>query len=90
MDNFRFKSLEDLYKRLLPAFTTKVNDIKRNNINNIKEIDLWNYLKNNEWMNKKDLTLGEMVNDILTLNINDVQEYLLGIRNKKMNPRDLL
>ncbi len=87
MDNYRFKSLEELYKRLLPAFTTKVNDFKREKYNNIKEIDIWNYLKNNLWVNKKDLTLGEMVNDILTVRITDIQEYLLEERTKnKIEP----
>ena len=66
MDEFKFKSLEELYQRLLPAFNTKVADLKRANIYNIREIDLWNYLKNNYWKTKRNLTLGEMVNDILS------------------------
>ena len=66
MDEIKFKSLEELYQRLLPAFKTKVADLKRTGIYNIREIDIWNYLKNNYWRQKRNLTLGEMVNDILS------------------------
>ena len=42
MDDFRFKSLGELYKKLLPALNTKVGDLKRANIKYIKEIDsIW-------------------------------------------------
>ena len=53
MDEFRFKSLGELYKKLLPALNTKVGDLKRANIKYIKEIDVWNYLKYNYWKNSK-------------------------------------
>ena len=77
MDNFRFKSLEELYRKLLPAFKTKVNELKRNKINNVAEIDIWNYLKNNYWRNKTDLTLGDMVNDILNTPNSEIVNYIL-------------
>ena len=76
MDEFKFKSLEELYQRLLPAFNTKVADLKRANIYNIREIDLWNYLKNNYWKTKRNLTLGEMVNDILSTPNDDLITYV--------------
>lgn len=66
MNEFKFKSLEELYRKLLPALSTKVADLKRGNIIGIKEIDIWNYLKTFYWRNKQDLTLGEMVDDILS------------------------
>ena len=66
MDEFKFKSLEELYRKLLPALRTKVADLRRSNVLWVKEIDIWNYLKVLYWRNKKDLTLGEMVNDILS------------------------
>ena len=45
MDEFRFKSLGELYKKLLPALNTKfVGDLKRANIKYNKEIDVCNYL----------------------------------------------
>jgi hypothetical protein len=88
MDDFRFKTLEELYRKLLPALNAKVADLKRNKIINITEEDIWNYLKNNYWKNKKDLTLGEMVNDILTTPNIDLQEY--KIKNKSSSLSDIL
>ena len=66
MDELKFTNLEQLYRKLLPALTTKVADLKRSNVVGIKEIDIWNYLKIFYWKTKKDLTLGEMVDDILS------------------------
>jgi len=86
MDNFRFKSLEELYRKLLPALRAKVSDLKRNNIKNVTEEDIWNYLKNNYWREKYDLTLGEMVNDILSVTNNEIISYIL--KNKKVITKD--
>lgn len=76
MDEFRFKSLGELYKKLLPALNTKVGDLNRANIKYIKEMDIWNYLKDNYWKNRSDLTLGEMVNDILSTPNFKLEEYV--------------
>ena len=86
MDNFKFKSLEELYRKLLPAINTKVAELKRNNINTVKEIDIWNYLKNNYWKNKASLTLGEMVDDILSLPDSEIINYSVkkGLNNNEL------
>ena len=91
MDDFRFKSLGELYKRLLPALNTKVGDLKRANIKYIKEIDVWNYLKDNYWKNRSDLTLGEMVNDILSTPNFKLEEYVTRTnKNNNESSNDLL
>ena len=91
MDEFRFKSLGELYKKLLPALNTKVGDLKRANIKYIKEIDVWNYLKDNYWKNRSDLTLGEMVNDILSTPNFKLEEYATReSRNNKSSSDNLL
>ena len=77
MENIKLKTLEELYNRLLPAFRCKVNDLKRNNINNINEKDIWDYLKINYWSKKQDLTLADMVNDILSLSNNEIVSYII-------------
>lgn len=71
MDEIRFKSLNDLFNRLYPAFNTKVNELKRKNII-VSEIELWNYFKNKLWINNDNLTLYDMVNDILSLDETDL------------------
>ena len=77
MENIKFKTLEELYNKLLPAFRCKVSDLKRNNINNINEKDIWDYLKINYWSKKQDLTLADMVNDILSLSNNEIVSYII-------------
>lgn len=81
MDEFKFRSLEELYRKLLPAFRVKINDLRRNNINTISNEDIWNYLKINKWSNRTNLSLDEMVNDIITLSEIDITNYVI-MRNK--------
>lgn len=65
MNDLKFESLKELYDRVLPALRSKVKELKRININYIKEEDIWNILKENNWMMHQTLTLAEMVDDIL-------------------------
>ncbi len=76
MEDFRFNSLEDLYKKLYPALKTKVNDLKRKNIKYIKEEDIWNYLRKNYWNKSVKLTLADMVSDILSTPDYILEEYV--------------
>lgn len=78
MNDIKFKSLEELYKRLIPAFNVKINDLRRNNIKNIQSEDLWNYLRKKSWNNSTNLSLGEMVNDILNLSDKEIVNYVLS------------
>ncbi len=75
MDDFKFKSLEELYRKLLPALRCKCNDLKRNGISYILEEDVWEYLRLSKWCKKCNLTLGEMVNDILWVNNEEFKKY---------------
>ena len=75
MDEFKFKSLEELYKKLIPAFNVRVNDLKRSKINGITREDIWNYLKNNNWIRREHLTLSEMVDDIINVSDKDLMDY---------------
>ncbi len=83
MNEFKFKSLDELYHKLLPAFRTKVADLKRNKIYNITEIDIWNYLKTYYWRNKQGLTLSDMVNDILNTPHDDLSLFVMNNRKKE-------
>lgn len=64
---YEYKSQKELYQGLLPAIRVKLKLLKK-----VKPIDLevtsndiWNYLKDNKWKFSIDLTLADMVNDIL-------------------------
>lgn len=82
MGNIKFNSLEELYKRLLPAMETKVNELMLNGIKYISVNDIWEYLRKTKWSKSKDLTLSECVDDIL--NTSDV-EYKRYLKNKLSN-----
>lgn len=82
MENIKFNSLEELYQRLIPAMTTKVNELKLVGINYITTDDIWNYLRKYKWSKSKDLTLSECVDDIL--NTSDI-EYKKYLKDKMKN-----
>ena len=82
MEEFKFKSLNELFNRLYPAFNAKVNELKNENIL-VTEIILWNYLKENIWIESASLTLYDMVDDIFSLDKEKIIKYLE--RNKNDN-----
>lgn len=75
MDEFKFNSINELYNRLLPAMETKKNDLLRNSKVLISEKEIWGYLRYNYWNKKSKLTLGEMVNDILSTPDHELIDY---------------
>lgn len=74
--DIEFSSLEELYKRLKPALTTKVDEMRMQGYTYIKEEDVWNYLKEIKWKHSKDLSLYEMVSDVLNLESEKIDIYL--------------
>ena len=87
MDEIKFDSLEELYKRIKPALITKKNEMHRDGYIYIKEEDIWNYLKEVKWENAKGLSLYEMTSDILNTDNLIIDNYLkekLNLRNRKV------
>lgn len=78
-----FKNLDELYNRIKPALYSKVQEYKRLNVSYIKEEDIWNYLSINVWKKKSDLTLSDMVSDIMDLKLEDVKSYVFDILRKR-------
>lgn len=74
-----FSSLEELYNRVKPALKCKVKDLNRTNIYYIHESDVFNYLKNTLWIKKNNLTLGEIVNDIMLTSNAELEVYVQSI-----------
>lgn len=83
MSNLEFKSLEELYNRVKPALYSKVQELKRNNIPYVKEVDIWNYLSSNVWKNTDSLSLSGMVENILELKNDEISNYVLNILKKQ-------
>lgn len=69
-----YQSLEELYKDLKGAFNVKLRLIK-DSYKHIKIIDIWEYLRINKWSKDHGLTLSEMVNDIIDVDIKKVDLY---------------
>lgn len=70
-----YKSGEELFKSLKGAFLVKLRMIK-NEYDYIKMVDIWNYLKINKWCKDKNLSISEMVNDIIDVDITKVDLFL--------------
>ena len=68
-----YKSEEELFNSLRGAFNVKLRLIK-DNYSYIKMIDIWNYLKLNKWIKTKDLSISEMVNDIIDVDIEVIEK----------------
>ena len=75
---FEYKSQEELYQGLMPALNVRMKYLKRNKIKDITKEDIWNYLKETKWKNSIDLTLADMVQDIL----HTASDEILAYKNK--------
>ncbi|MDD6879607.1 MAG: post-transcriptional regulator [bacterium] len=71
-----FNSLKELYDRVYPALKSKVRELKRNNIDYINEIDVWNALINKKWKKEKGLLLSDIVDDILNIENQLIDDYV--------------
>ncbi len=65
MEEIKFHTITELYRRLYPALLIKKDDINRKYNSSIKELDVWNYFKNNIWNKSQNLALCDMVDNIL-------------------------
>jgi len=73
-----FNSVEELYKRVRPALTSKVREFRRNKKEFVKEEDIWNYLIESKWKNGKGLELYHLVDDILNTNNKEIEDYVIN------------
>ncbi len=78
----KFSSLESLYKRLLPALKSKQKELHQNHMIYITIEDIWNYLKNTKWNRGVNLTLFDMVDDILNTKNEYIDEYVIERRKR--------
>ena len=74
--DYGINTQEELYKRVRPALHAKLEELNRLNFSNIKEIDIWNYLKEVKWSKAKDLMLSDIVSDIIHLDNRRLNKYL--------------
>ena len=63
----------ELYKSLMPAFNVKKRLIEASNVNDININDIWRYLALNKWRYDTNLTISDIVNDIIMIDINIIR-----------------
>lgn len=86
-DIIEFQSIKELYNRLLPALRTKKIEMNRVGINYVQEEDIWNYLKEIKWKKANNLSLYEMVNDVLNTDNSLIENYLKNqLKTRKIKP----
>ncbi len=83
-----FSSLEELYERLLPAMKSKLRELHHNHMIYINVEDIWKYLRNNKWNPGVNLTLFDMVDDILNTDNNLIDEYVRNTRKNLFSQED--
>ena len=71
-----FASQLELYKKVLPAFNVKKRLITYSKYKNITNENIWIYLINNKWKNSNNLTLSDIVNDIITVDLEEVNKSM--------------
>ena len=63
-----YKSMRELFNSLKPAFDVKLRLINKD-YDYITRTDIWNYLKINKWCKDVNLSISEMVDDIMMVDI---------------------
>ena len=64
-----FTSQQQLYNKLLPVFNVKKRLTKNTEYKDITNQDIWYYLIDNKWKTAYNLTISDIVNDIITLDL---------------------
>lgn len=76
--DIEFKNLSELKTRITPALNTKVKEIN----SYVTKEDIWEYLKI-KWKKSNNLTLYDIINDIIKLDKNTIEEYVRSEANDK-------
>lgn len=71
-----FETINDLYVRVIPALRTKLSELHRVGFIHMREEDIWNALRDKKWKKTINLSLAEMVHDILNLEHSVIDDYL--------------
>ena len=69
-----YTSQNDLYKKLLPVFNVKKRLILHSKYKNITNEDIWLYLIETKWKKSHNLCISEIVNDIITIDLEKINK----------------
>ncbi len=68
-----YQTLNDLYQQLIPAFNVKKRILSITKYKEIQFDDIWQYLAQSKWSKSINLTLAEMVNDIIIFDASSIK-----------------
>ncbi len=68
-----YQTLKELYQQLIPAFNVKKRILSITKYKEITFEDIWQYLTLNKWRSSNDLTLADMVNDIIIFDASSIR-----------------
>lgn len=80
-----YKSLKELYQALIPALNVKLRTLKAYGIDDMKREDIWEYLKVTRWKIATNLSISEMVNDIINVSNIELGQYNRKKKDKVYN-----
>ena len=69
-----FTSQQELYQKLQPVFNVKKRLIQNSEYKDITNQDIWNYLIKSKWKQAYNLTISDIVNDIITLDLDSINK----------------
>ena len=75
-----FATQRELYLRILPALRVKQRLLSITKYPNIKNEDIWKYLSNTKCRYSHNLTLNEIVNDIITVQVEEINKFIGGTK----------
>ena len=78
MNEINFNNVEELYQRVIPALNSKIYELKRYGIKSISSKDLFDFLAHIKWSKKDNLTLFDMVDDILNTSNEEIDNYFVN------------
>lgn len=87
--DLEFSSLKDLYLRVEPALTSKKTELDRIGLSYIDKKDIWDYLVENKWKMGIDLTLSDVVDDILNTDNTSIDKYFKE-KNTSLDDEDII
>ena len=80
--DYEFTSVLDLKAHIIPALDSKVKEMQRKNIKYVNQDDIFEYLRNNVWPLKSNLTLYNIVDDILNTDNKVFCDYVVNKKKK--------
>jgi len=73
-----YMNQKELYIALAPAFMVKKRLSTITKYTYITNNDIWKYLAVNKWKNSIGLTIADMVNDIILVDLTDIDHFIGG------------